>query len=85
MDAVNPSPWRRRLRNALIAFAVLVVAIIAFGYFAVPAIVKSKLESTLQEELGRQATIGKIEFDPFRLKATGRGAEHAGERAVADD
>ena len=70
MDAVTPSPWRRRLRNALIALVVLAVAFIAFGYFAVPPIVKSKLESSLQEELGRQATIGKIEFDPFRLKAT---------------
>ncbi|MET0441779.1 MAG: DUF748 domain-containing protein, partial [Casimicrobiaceae bacterium] len=70
MDAVTPSPWRRRLRNALIALVVLALAFIAFGYFAVPLIVKSKLESSLQEELGRQATIGKIEFDPFRLKAT---------------
>ena len=70
MDAVTSSPWRRRLRNALIALVVLAIAYIAFGYFAVPLIVKSKLESSLQEELGRQATIGKIEFDPFRLKAT---------------
>ena len=41
MDAVTASPWRRRLRNALIAVVVLVVEFIAFGYFAVPAIVKS--------------------------------------------
>ena len=56
MDAVTTSPWRRRLRNAVIAVAVLVVALVAFGYFAVPAIMKSQLISTLQEELGRPPT-----------------------------
>src|SRR4029453_17237342 len=78
VDAVNASVapvgvrsrWLRRLRTTLIVLFVLFVAFLAFAYFAVPVIVKAKLEASLQEQLGRQATIGKVDVDPFRLKAT---------------
>ena len=71
--AAAPAPasrWRRRARVTLAATVALFVALVAFGYWAVPVIVKSKLETTLFESLDRRATIGGVAFDPFTLKAT---------------
>ena len=73
-----PSPWRRRARNVLLALVALTVAFVAFGYWAVPPLAKAKLEALLHDELGRTATIGRIAFDPFTLKAT------IGDFALAD-
>jgi uncharacterized protein involved in outer membrane biogenesis len=62
------SPWPRRFRRAAIALAALVAVLAILGFFVVPSIVKSKLESYVTEATGRTATLGKVEFNPFNLR-----------------
>lgn len=64
------SPWPRRIRNAAIALVVALAAIALVGFFAVPPLAKSKLESYLTESLGRKATLRDIAFNPFTLRAS---------------
>ena len=58
----------RRIRNATIAVLALVVTVAILGFFVVPPVVKSKLESYVAEATGRKATLGKVEFNPFTLR-----------------
>ena len=62
------SPWPRRFRRAAIALAGLVALLAILGFFVVPSIVKSKLESYVASATGRKATLGKVEFNPFNLR-----------------
>ena len=62
------SPWPRRIRRAAIVLAALVAILAILGFFVVPPIVKSKLESYVTEATGRKATLGKVEFNPFTLR-----------------
>ncbi len=63
------SPWFRRLRNASLIVVALVAAYALLGFFAVPWYVKSKVEALAPSELGRSATLGKVEFNPFTFRA----------------
>ncbi|WP_395400468.1 DUF748 domain-containing protein [Pseudoduganella sp. UC29_106] len=48
----------------------LVLAYTGIGFLAVPAIVKSQAEKLSAEKLHRPLTLGKVEFNPFTLRAT---------------
>jgi uncharacterized protein involved in outer membrane biogenesis len=60
---------RRRLRTFLLATAILLALFALTGFLAVPYIAKSKIVSLASDELGRSATVGKVQFNPFTLRA----------------
>ena len=62
------SPWPGRIRRTAIGLVALVAVLAILGFFAVPSIVKSKLESYVTESTGRKATLGKVEFNPFTMR-----------------
>jgi uncharacterized protein involved in outer membrane biogenesis len=73
MNAVTVSPgsqWRRRLRNALVVVAALLASYALLGFVVVPLFAKTKLETLVTAQLGRRATVEKIEFNPFTLRTT---------------
>lgn len=58
--------WRRRAAWAL--GVLLLVWVLA--YAAVPSILKSQLEKVASEKLGRQVTVGAVDFKPWSLELT---------------
>ncbi|EJL80559.1 hypothetical protein involved in outer membrane biogenesis [Polaromonas sp. CF318] len=58
--------WRRRAAWAL---GVLLL-VWALAYAAVPSILKSQLEKIASEKLGRQVTVGAVDFKPWSLELT---------------
>jgi uncharacterized protein involved in outer membrane biogenesis len=60
----------RGLRNTAFALIALVALFALVGFFVVPPIAKSQIETRATEALGRQVTVGKVAFNPFTLKAT---------------
>ena len=65
-----PRPtWMRRLRNGAVALAVLVAVYALLGFLVLPLVAKPRAEAALTEASGRQATIGRLEFNPFTLRA----------------
>ena len=66
----STSPRQHRLRTALLATLALLALFAAAGFFAIPAIVQWKIEALARTELGREATVGKVRFNPFTLRAT---------------
>src|SRR5205823_13621413 len=73
MDFVSASTrpsLLRGLRNAAIALIALVVVFALFGFFVVPPIAKSQIETVATEAFGRRVTVGSVSFNPFTLKAT---------------
>ena len=69
--AASPSPWRR-FRKTFIAVGVL-VALVLFGFFGLPPIVKAQAIKQLSARLGREVTIEKIRINPLVLSATIEG------------
>src|SRR5690242_18573034 len=71
MDSnVSPSSkWPRRIRNGAVAVAVAVAVYALLGFLVLPLAVKPKLEARLTQQLGRQATLRRLEFNPFTLRA----------------
>jgi len=71
MDAnVSPSSkWPRRLRNGATTVAVVVAVYALLGFLVLPLAVKPKLEAQLSQQLGRRATLARVEFNPFTLRA----------------
>lgn len=63
-----PPAWRRRLRIAAIAAAVLLALYSAVGFLAVPWIAKRQIESLAASQLGREAKVGDVRFNPFTLR-----------------
>ncbi len=63
------SRWLRRVERGLLVVCGLLALYAAFGFLVVPRIAKSKIESIAASELGRKATVGKVEFNPFSLRA----------------
>ena len=49
------------------AVGLLVAAYAAFGFWGVPAILRSQLTETVAESYGRELSIGDIRFNPFTL------------------
>src|SRR5262245_52831936 len=73
MSVTTPPQTRTRLasrwwRRALIAVAV-VAAIILAAWLAIPYVLRDQLQTRLTESLHRQTTIGKVDFNPFTLRA----------------
>ncbi|MDE2004569.1 MAG: hypothetical protein KGJ25_13685, partial [Betaproteobacteria bacterium] len=58
-SAPTGSKWRRRLRNAFIALAVVACIVAVLGFLVVPPIAKAKIEALASASLGRRATLGK--------------------------
>ncbi|MEO8388352.1 DUF748 domain-containing protein, partial [Polaromonas sp.] len=58
--------WRRRAVWAL----GLLLLLWALAYAAVPPILKSQLEKIASEKLGRQVTVGGVDFKPWSLELT---------------
>jgi hypothetical protein len=58
--------WRRRAAWALGALLLLW----ALAYAAVPTLLKSQLEKIASEKLGRQVTVGAVDFKPWSLELT---------------
>jgi uncharacterized protein involved in outer membrane biogenesis len=67
LQAISRKPAVKRSLIALLAFIVLIGL---FGYFVLPGIVKSQAEKILTEKLHRQTTIGKVEINPYTMRAT---------------
>jgi Domain of Unknown Function (DUF748) len=63
-----PEPFARFLKPLIITIS-LVAAYAVLGFYMVPAVLKSKIPSIIQEETGRKASIANIEFNPFALIA----------------
>ena len=63
------SQWFRSLRNASLILVALFAAYCLLGFLAVPRLIKSKVETLATTELGRPATVGKVEFNPFTFRA----------------
>jgi hypothetical protein len=65
--AVARSPlWRRRA-----AWAVGILLLVwALAYAAMPSILKSQVEKIASEKLGRQVTVGEVDFKPWSLELT---------------
>ncbi len=69
LTAPPGSSWPRRIRNAAMALLALVVVVAVAGFLVVPPLAKSKLESSVSAATGRKATLGKVQFNPFTLRA----------------
>jgi len=66
MDAasIKQNKWVRRGVVALL----VVLALWVIAWLAVPPIAKSQLQKIASEKLGRQVTVGKIDFKPWTLE-----------------
>jgi uncharacterized protein involved in outer membrane biogenesis len=67
--APRSSRWPRRLRNGAVALAVAFAVYALAGFLIAPELAKPRLEALVTEQLGRQATLGRLEFNPFTLRA----------------
>jgi hypothetical protein len=78
-----PSPakskWPKRLAYALGGL----IALWALAWLAVPPLVKSQVEKIASEQLGRQISIGKIDFKPWSLELELRDVVLAGATGAA--
>lgn len=63
---LHSSKWQRRAAWAVVAWLLLW----ALTYALVPVILKSQLEKIGSEKLGRQLTVGAVEFKPWSLELT---------------
>ena len=54
----------------MIVAAALVGAYALLGFFVVPLLAKSKLETLVTAQFGRHATLRSVEFNPFTLRTT---------------
>ena len=64
--SLKQNKWVRR---AVLALLVL-LALWALAWLAVPPIAKSQIQKIASEKLGRQVTVGKIDFKPWTLELT---------------
>jgi hypothetical protein len=64
-----PKPYAKFAKPVIIAVSLILVYAV-LGFFVVPAVLKAKLPAIIQEETGRKASVGKIEFNPFKLFAS---------------
>jgi hypothetical protein len=60
--------WRA-LRNGATWLAVLVALYALLGFLVLPTLVKPRLETALSERFSRQATLARLEFNPFTWHA----------------
>jgi len=63
------SRFWRTLRNGATTLAVLVAVYALIGFLILPALLKPRLEAALSERTDRQATLRRLEFNPFTFHA----------------
>ncbi|MFI5446643.1 DUF748 domain-containing protein [Polaromonas sp. UC242_47] len=66
VSVVKSPTWQRRLAWAVGGLLLLW----ALAYVAVPPILKSQLEKIASDKLGRQVTVGAVDFKPWSLELT---------------
>ncbi|MEY4884531.1 MAG: hypothetical protein RIS34_2385 [Pseudomonadota bacterium] len=66
IDTIKQNKWARRTAWAIGA----VVALWALAWLAVPPLLKSQLQKVASEKLGRQVTVGAVDFKPWTLELT---------------
>ena len=64
--SLKQNKWVRRAVLALLAL----LAFWLLAWLAVPPIAKSQIQRIASEKLGRQVTVGKIDFKPWTLELT---------------
>ncbi len=67
-----PEPFASFLKPLIITVSII-TAYALLGFYIVPAVLKSKIPSIIQEETGRKASVANIEFNPFALIASIQG------------
>ncbi len=80
MNASTVSPGSRvaafarkpAVRRSLIGIAAFLLLYGLFGRFVLPGIIQSQAQQLIAEQLHRQASIGKVEVEPFALRVTVR-------------
>jgi hypothetical protein len=77
MAEISPIRSMPAYRKALVAVVIVVVSYTLFGFFGLPAILKSVLPKTLTDTLHRKTTVREIRFNPFELSISIRGLEIA--------
>jgi uncharacterized protein involved in outer membrane biogenesis len=79
---------KRPIQRTFIGLAAFLLLFAAFGYAALPGIVKSQLEKVVAEKLHRQLTVGAVDVQPFALALTLRDVKlmepAAGDPAAGD-
>jgi len=66
MQNFQAAKWLRVFLGAVLGLLLLW----GIGWLALPTLLKTQLETRLSEQLGRQVTLGKIEFKPWSLELT---------------
>jgi uncharacterized protein involved in outer membrane biogenesis len=66
--SIKQNKW---LRRGIVALVIL-LAVWALAWLAVPPIAKREIQRIASEKLGRQVTVGKIDFKPWTLELTVR-------------
>lgn len=61
-----PQPFASFLKPLIITFCIVGLYAV-LGFYLLPAVLKSKLSEIIQEETGRNASVAKIEFNPFKF------------------
>ena len=80
-DKTKPSPdpkfkltksiqW---LIKPLVIMGILIGFYAILGFYLIPTVLKAKLPDILHEQIGRKASVAKIEFNPFKLIALVQG------------
>jgi len=64
-------------RKGVIAGLIVLVSYTLFGFFGLPAILKSVLPKTFSDTLHRKTTLREIRFNPYELSVSMRGLEIA--------
>lgn len=69
ITANNPAPQTllARLTKIAVIGLLLVAGYALLGFYALPALVKSKLPDIIQQETGRKAEVAQVSFNPFKL------------------
>ena len=61
--------FARGLRNGAVLLAVVAAVYALIGFLVLPVVLKPRLEANGSELLGRRATLTRLEFNPFTLRA----------------
>jgi hypothetical protein len=64
-----------KIKTAVFIAVSLLGLYAALGFYALPILVKSKLQTLIQQETGRKATLTTVKFDPFSLQLILQGFE----------
>lgn len=66
---MTPTAWHRRPRIPAAIVAGMLALYAVAGFLVVPPVAREKIVAIARAELGREARIGEVAFNPFTLKA----------------